>query len=163
MEEESSSVRKACADVVERLARLYGTPVPKVVLPPGVRPYKTKEGRLSEVLMGDYSPRQGQRIRLWMYTSKLRKVVAFRRFLFTLVHEFVHHLDNTLFSCARRVETANSLSVESNPSGLLRGSPHTRAFYGRCWDIFYAILGQPRKQFLWRPLGDGRYRAIEAK
>lgn len=47
-------------------------------------------------LQGLYEPRDGRRwaaITVWMRTAKLNRVVAFKSFLRTLLHELVHHLD----------------------------------------------------------------------
>lgn len=63
------------------------------------------------------------RITLWMFTARRRKVVAYRTFLRTLVHELCHHLD---FEGYRLAE-----------------SFHTEGFYKRESALFRGIVGEP--------------------
>jgi len=53
------------------------------------------------------------RIRVWMRTLRYKRVVAFRTFLRTLLHELCHHLDYTLFGLADSFHTQGFFSRES--------------------------------------------------
>lgn len=66
------------------------------VSPVRVRVLATRPARSWGELHGLYSrSRKGQlaQVTLWMRTARRQKVVAFRTFLRTLLHEFTHHLD----------------------------------------------------------------------
>jgi len=64
------------------------------------------------------------RIRVWMRTVHYRRVVAFRTFLRTLLHELCHHLDYCHFQLA--------------------DSFHTEGFFQRESSLFYQLV--PRDQ-----------------
>jgi hypothetical protein len=70
--------------------------------------YELAEGRASAV------------ISLWMRTAKHKRVVAFRSFLRTLLHEFCHHLDYHLYH--------------------LPDSFHTEGFYKRESSLFHQLV-----------------------
>ena len=73
-------------------------------------------------LHGLYEPGNGHgrdHITVWMLTAKQGKVVAFKTFLRTLLHELCHHLDYTLLH--------------------LRDSLHTQGFYQRESSLFTAL------------------------
>ena len=74
-------------------------------------------------LQGLYTPAEGHRparITLWMRTAKQRRVVAFRTFLRTALHELCHHLDYELLQ--------------------LEDSFHTRGFYKRESSLFHQLM-----------------------
>ena len=60
------------------------------------------------------------RITLWMRTARQRRVVAFRTFLRTLLHELCHHLDYLLYR--------------------LPDSFHTEGFYKRESSLFHQLV-----------------------
>ena len=62
-------------------------------------------------------------ITLWMRTARQKRVVAFRTFLRTLLHELGHHLDYTLLKLA--------------------DSFHTEGFYKRESSLFHQLTGEP--------------------
>lgn len=70
--------------------------------------YETAEGRASAV------------ITLWMRTVKHKRVVAFRSFSRTLLHELCHHLDYELF--------------------MMADSFHTQGFYKRESSLFHQLI-----------------------
>jgi len=76
-------------------------------------------------LHGLYTAEHGRvpKIQLWMRTAKQKRVVAFRTFLRTLLHEVGHHVDYTLLR--------------------LPDSYHTEGFYKRESSLFYQLV--PRK------------------
>src|SRR5256712_3416879 len=77
-------------------------------------------------LHGFYTNERGKppKIQLWMRTAKQKRVVAFRTFLRTLLHEVGHHVDYT---------------------GLrLKDSFHTEGFYKRESSLFYQLVPERR-------------------
>ena len=74
-------------------------------------------------LHGLYTPAEGRRqalIHVWMRTAKKHKVVAFRSFLRTVLHEFCHHLDYEYLH--------------------LEDSFHTEGFYKRESSLFHQLV-----------------------
>jgi len=73
-------------------------------------------------LHGLYTREAGRRarIRVWMRTLRYKRVVAFRTFLRTLLHEACHHLDYT------HLELADSF--------------HTEGFFKRESSLFYQLV-----------------------
>ena len=65
------------------------------------------------------------KITLWMRTARQRRVVAFRTFLRTLLHELCHHLDY------RRLRLPDSF--------------HTEGFYKRESSLFHQLVPEPAK------------------
>lgn len=76
-------------------------------------------GELHGLYTGD--ARRRPRIRVWMRTARHRRVVAFRTFLRTLLHEVVHHLD---YAHLR-----------------LPDSYHTEGFFKRESSLFHQLVG----------------------
>jgi hypothetical protein len=65
-----------------------------------IRVLSSRPSNDEEELHGLYEPVEldkKARITVWMRTAKHKKVVAFRSFLRTLLHEFCHHLDYEYF------------------------------------------------------------------
>ena len=60
------------------------------------------------------STRGRPRIRVWMRTARHARVVAFRTFLRTLLHELGHHLDYTYFKLADSLHTEGFFKRESS-------------------------------------------------
>jgi len=58
--------------------------------------------------------RRPARIQLWMRTARHRRVVAFRTFLRTLLHEVGHHLDYTFLKLADSYHTEGFFKRESS-------------------------------------------------
>ncbi len=115
--EDREQTEEICRRLAEGLSKRLGVrPLRIKVL--AVRPsakwgelhglYELAEGRASAV------------ITLWMRTAKHRRVVAFRAFLRTLLHEFCHHLDYHLYH--------------------LPDSFHTEGFYKRESSLFHQLL-----------------------
>jgi DinB superfamily len=77
-------------------------------------------------LHGLYTVERGRapKIQLWMRTAKQRRVVAFRTYLRTLLHEVGHHLDYALLR--------------------LRDSYHTEGFYKRESSLFHQLVAERR-------------------
>lgn len=64
-------------------------------------------------------------IKVWMRTAKHQRVVAFRTFVRTLLHELCHHLDFTVFK--------------------LRHSFHTEGFFKRESSLFHQLVPAARR------------------
>jgi hypothetical protein len=67
-------------------------------------------------LHGLYTREPGRRarIRVWMRTVRYKRVVAFRTFLRTLLHEVCHHLDYTHLKLADSFHTEGFFKRESS-------------------------------------------------
>lgn len=68
-------------------------------------------------LHGLYKPAEGRRraqIAVWMHTARRQRVVAFKTFLRTLLHELCHHLDYELLGLADSFHTAGFYKRESS-------------------------------------------------
>jgi len=67
-------------------------------------------------LHGLYEPQRGRppRVTLWMRTARLRRVVAFKSFLRTFLHELCHHLDYELLGLADSFHTEGFYKRESS-------------------------------------------------
>ena len=77
-------------------------------------------------LHGLYTATRGRapKIQLWMRTAKQRRVVAFRTYLRTLLHEVGHHIDYTFLRLA--------------------DSYHTEGFYKRESSLFHQLVTDGR-------------------
>ena len=68
-------------------------------------------------LHGLYEPVDGRRrarITVWMRTARHKRVVAFRSFLRTLLHEMCHHVDYEVFALEDSFHTAGFFKRESS-------------------------------------------------
>jgi hypothetical protein len=127
LQEERRAVEQAAAILSSGLLeRLAAPPVRLSVL--AVRP-SSSWGELH----GLYTREDGElpRIQLWMRTAHHKRVVAFRTFLRTLLHEVAHHLDYELLRLADSFHTEGFFRRESSlfkqlvpeAAGRLRGGP----------------------------------------
>jgi hypothetical protein len=118
--EDRAQVQRATARLIRDLTDAFGVP-PVQVEVLAARPH----ARWGE-LHGLYTVERGQppRIQLWMRTAKQRRVVAFRTYLRTLLHEVGHHLDYALLR--------------------LRDSYHTQGFYQRESSLFHQLVVERR-------------------
>jgi DinB superfamily len=114
--EERPQVQRATERLIRELTDALGVP-PVQVEVLAARPH----ARWGE-LHGLYTSERGKppRIQLWMRTAKQRRVVAFRTYLRTLLHEVGHHLDYALLR--------------------LRDSYHTEGFYKRESSLFHQLV-----------------------
>jgi DinB superfamily len=115
-----ASVQRATESMIRALTDALGVPPVKVEVL-AARPH-AKWGELH----GLYTAERGQtpKIQLWMRTAKQRRVVAFRTYLRTLLHEVGHHLDYALLG--------------------LRDSYHTEGFYKRESSLFKQLVPETR-------------------
>ncbi len=115
MAEDRVGTQVASQALVNELTRRFGVP-PIAVAVLATRPVL----RGGADLYGLYEPAgRGKPITLsvWMRTSQRKKVVAFRPFLRTLIHEFCHHLDYEFF---RLAETFHTTGFYQRESSLMR-------------------------------------------
>jgi len=132
--EDRAAVQAAAQRLFSALTRAFGVPPCRVEVL-SARPH----GRWGE-LQGLYTTRRGARpatVELWMRTARQRRVVAFRTFLRTLLHELGHHLDY------EHLRLADSF--------------HTEGFYKRESSVFHQLLPEPG-----RPRGEPSTRSPRA-
>jgi hypothetical protein len=118
--EDRGAIEAAASRLAVGMTRVLGLP-PVVLSVLAVRP-ASSWGELH----GLYTREAGRtpRIQLWMRTVRHKRVVAFRTFLRTLLHEVVHHLD---YEHLR-----------------LRESFHTEGFFKRESSLFRQLVPEPR-------------------
>ena len=100
------------------LGRALGLPPVRVTVL-AARPH-AKWGELHGLYESTGKPGRPPTITLWMRTAQQKRVVAFRTFLRTLLHEMGHHLDYTLLR--------------------LGDSLHTQGFYQRESHLFHQLV-----------------------
>ena len=108
--ESRAAVELAAGDVARGLTDMLGVrPVRVRVLP--VRP-RSDWGELH----GLYTPdeRRPPRVDLWMRTAQHRRIVAFRTFVRTLLHEVGHHLDYEYLKLPDSLHTEGFFRRESS-------------------------------------------------
>lgn len=118
-QEDRERTEEACRALALGVSSQLGVP-PLRVKVLAVRPSATW-GELH----GLYEPPEGRAsavISLWMRTVKHKRVVAFRAFLRTLLHEICHHLDYHLYQ--------------------LPDSFHTEGFYKRESSLFHQLVAE---------------------
>jgi uncharacterized damage-inducible protein DinB len=108
----------ACQLLANGLGRALGLPPVRVTVL-AARPH-AKWGELHGLYESTGKPGQPPTITLWMRTARQKRVVAFRTFLRTLLHEMGHHLDYTLLR--------------------LGDSLHTQGFYQRESHLFHQLV-----------------------
>lgn len=108
-QDDAAGVAVASAEIAGRLARLLGAPAP-VVQVLAVRP-SADWGELHGLYTrGEEAPL----ILVWMRTARHARVVAFRTFLRTLLHELCHHLDFEVLGLPRSFHTEGFFKRESS-------------------------------------------------
>jgi hypothetical protein len=104
---------------VERAAQALATSVlaSLAVRPVRVRVLSRRPSTSDSELHGLYEangPRAAPVVTLWMRTAANRRVVAFRTFLRTLLHELCHHLDYELLALPDSFHTEGFFKRESS-------------------------------------------------
>src|SRR5437660_758786 len=119
--EDRAATQAASERVIGGLMEVLGAPPVRVEVL-AARPHATW-GELH----GLYTAERGRRpkIQLWMRTAKQKRVVAFRTYLRTLLHEVGHHLDYTVLR--------------------LNESYHTEGFYKRESSLFHQLVTDLRR------------------
>jgi hypothetical protein len=114
--DDRAALEAAASDLCLALTAMVGVP-PADVGVMAVRP-SLRDAELHGLYTRDEKRRP--RIRVWMRTVRHRRVVAFRTFLRTLLHEIGHHLDY------EHLRLADSL--------------HTEGFFKRESSLFYQLV-----------------------
>ncbi len=99
------------------------------VLPVNVKVLVTRPRSAESELHGLYT-RQANKvpvIQVWMRTSAHKRIVAFRTFLRTLLHEVCHHLDYELYRFADSFHTEGFFRRESSLTRQVIAPTRTRA------------------------------------
>ena len=119
--EDRAATQRASERLIRGLLEVLGAPPVRVEVL-AARPH----ARWGE-LHGLYTAERGKRpkIQLWMRTAKQKRVVAFRTYLRTLLHEVGHHLDYTVLG--------------------LDESYHTEGFYKRESSLFHQLVTDLRR------------------
>jgi uncharacterized damage-inducible protein DinB len=115
---ERALTESACQLLASAMARALGLPSVRVTVL-AARPH-AKWGELHGLYETANRPGLPPTITLWMRTARQKRVVAFRTFLRTLLHEMGHHLDYTLLR--------------------LGDSLHTQGFYQRESHLFHQLV-----------------------
>ena len=118
--DDQKEVRKSSAILCHDICKLLR------VEPVDVRVLKTRPRDMAGELHGLYVREEGKKaiIRVWMRTAAHKRVVAFRTFLRTLLHELCHHLDYVLIR--------------------LPDTLHTEGFFRRESDLFYQLVPEAK-------------------
>jgi hypothetical protein len=107
--DDERGVAVASAEIVGRISLALGAPAP-IVRVLAVRP-REDWGELH----GLYTQEdEAAVIRVWMRTARHARVVAFRTFLRTLLHELCHHLDLEVLGLSRSFHTEGFFKRESS-------------------------------------------------
>ncbi len=120
--DDGEAVARAAFRVAQGICGALGARTPRLEIH-AVRP----RGQTHE-LHGLYMPEPGEgeppAIRVWMRTARKGRVVAFRTFLRTLLHELLHHLDYEVLE--------------------LGESFHTEGFFRRESSLFRQLVPEPK-------------------
>ncbi|HWP94194.1 MAG TPA: hypothetical protein VNL72_00465 [Gammaproteobacteria bacterium] len=120
--EDRAAVQRVCQAIADGIVAQLGT------RPVQVRVLAVRPANGQEELHGFYEGVEGRikvaRISVWMRTAAKRKVVAFRTFLRTFLHELCHHLDYEYLK--------------------LPDSFHTEGFYKRESSLFRQLVDEAR-------------------
>jgi hypothetical protein len=108
--DDRGEVQRASAVIAGALSVALGADAPRVQVL-AVRPRFT-EGELHGLYTA--GPRQRPLIRVWMRTARHARVVAFRTFLRTLLHELCHHLDLAVLGLSWSFHTEGFFKRESS-------------------------------------------------
>jgi hypothetical protein len=96
-----------------------------IVPPVDVRVLAARPTDVDGELHGLYEPDEEipvARISVWMRTAQKKQVVAYKSFLRTLVHEFLHHLDYEHFKLPETFHTEGFYKRESSLTNALFAS-----------------------------------------
>jgi hypothetical protein len=106
--DDRAATASVCGRLVAAIAADLGVPSAQVQVL-AVRP-TLRWGELHGLYTNDGPPR----IQVWMRTARHRRVVAFRTFLRTLLHELCHHLDYVQLRLADSYHTEGFFKRESS-------------------------------------------------
>jgi WLM domain len=109
--QDRARVERASQALAEGIAAAFEVPAV------GVRVLSKRPSTSESELHGLYETRDGRapaRICVWMRTAQHKRVVAFRTFLRTLLHELCHHLDYELLKLEDSFHTEGFFKRESS-------------------------------------------------
>ena len=117
LKDDHRAVSAAADALVLGITRLMCVPEVSVVV------LAERPRRKGSELHGLYTVAPGRKpqIKVWMRTAALGKVVAFKTFLRTLLHEVLHHLDYSHYKLRDSFHTAGFYSRESSLVRQLMG------------------------------------------
>ena len=106
------------AEVQRRAQQLADAVLARLGLAPvAIKVLAKRPSRSWGELHGEYQPADGATrpvVRVWMRTAQHRRIVAFKTFLRTLLHELCHHLDYALLGLADSFHTEGFFKRESS-------------------------------------------------
>lgn len=110
LKDDHRAVSATCEALVLGITRLMRVPEVSVVV------LAERPRRKGSELHGLYTVAPGRKpqIKVWMRTAALGKVVAFKTFLRTLLHEVLHHLDYTHYKFRDSFHTLGFYARESS-------------------------------------------------
>jgi hypothetical protein len=109
--EKRAEAERLCAALAAGIVSQLGAPTVKVAVL-AVRP-SSDWGELHGLYLPEDEGKTAV-IKLWMRTAKNRRVVAFRSFLRTLLHELCHHLDYEFYRLEETFHTEGFYKRESS-------------------------------------------------
>ncbi|MEJ2761962.1 MAG: hypothetical protein P8126_10685 [Gammaproteobacteria bacterium] len=110
-DQDRKATERAAASLVNAMTAALG------IVPVGTRVLSARPSSDWGELHGLYEPADegvSPRLTVWMRTAKHKKVVAFRTFLRTILHEFCHHLDYELLEIEDSFHTEGFFKRESS-------------------------------------------------
>ena len=121
---ERAGLQRATQSLVDALVAGFAVP------PIDLRVLAVRPSDLDGELHGLYEPDEDRavaRITVWMRTAQRKQVVAFRSYVRTVVHEFLHHLDYELFKLPETFHTEGFYRRESSLANALFAAAGTPA------------------------------------
>ncbi len=109
--EDPLGLERSCQGLAISLSRRFQVPSIRIKI------LEVRPSNYYGELYGIYYPSKKNlpaTIKLWMRTAKKGKVVAFKTFLRTFIHEFCHHLDYELFGLSESFHTEGFYKRESH-------------------------------------------------
>ena len=111
-----ATVQKATQALIDALVSGFAVP------PVSVRVLAVRPSDLEGELHGLYEPDEElpkARISVWMRTAQKKQVVAFKSYVRTVIHEFLHHLDYEHFKLPETFHTEGFYKRESSLANAL--------------------------------------------
>ena len=110
LDDKRIEVQRISSQLITQLAAGYQVP------PLEVKVLATRPKDQTGELHGLYQPEEHKPslISIWMRTAELKKVVAFKTFLRTLIHELCHHLDYEMYQLEETFHTEGFYKRESS-------------------------------------------------
>jgi len=109
-EDDISKTQKEVQSLVDHLCKAFDVPCIKAKV------LNRRPTRSHREFHGLYEAEEGEKtvLTVWMRTAKRKQTVAFRTFLRTVIHEFLHHLDFTYLGLRDSFHTEGFFKRESS-------------------------------------------------